>query len=62
MDVTSLANLATSMQQAQTASAANILVLKKMKESIEVTGEAMVEMMDSSGVGVNDGKSLDIKI
>lgn len=57
-----IANLATSMHQAQTLSAANILVLKKMKESIEVTGEAMISMMDSSGVGVNDGKSLDIKI
>lgn len=48
------------LSSAKVQSEASILMLAKVKENMETNGEQIVKMIESAGV--NDGKSLDIRI
>lgn len=48
------------LSSAKVQSEASILMLAKVKENIETNGAQIVKMIESAGV--NDGKSLDIRI
>lgn len=57
-----IAQLSMDMSAYKADSAQGMLMLKKAKEQMQVQGENLVDMIESSTVQVNDGKSLDVHI
>ncbi len=59
MDIVGAAN---QMSAIDTKSSQGMLMLKKAKDQMETQGANIVEMIKSSEVAINDGKSLNIRV